>query len=166
MGHALLLKHLLPLMVKTAASSHDVRLITTSSSAFQDLSKIAYDTIKTPQNAFFGHWCRYMQSKLANTLYTQKIAELYPDIMSCCSQPGAVATDIGGAHLSMLDRAFTALSTRRRWITPEEGSYNMCWVTTTERGNLKSGAYYEPVGWPGAMTQVSKTRPYEMSFGS
>jgi NAD(P)-dependent dehydrogenase (short-subunit alcohol dehydrogenase family) len=156
MGHALLLKYLLPLMAKTAATGRDVRLVTTSSSAFQGASKIAYDTIKTPQNGLFGHWRRYMQSKLANTWYSQKIAELYPDIMSCSIQPGAVATDIGGSHLGMVDKLFMAVSTRGKSLTPEEGAYNMCWVATTKRENLTNGAYYEPVGWPGTMTKASQ----------
>ncbi|KAJ5094987.1 hypothetical protein N7532_007278 [Penicillium argentinense] len=156
MGHALLLKYLLPLMAKTADIGRDVRLVTTSSSAFQGASGIAYDTIKTPQNGFFGHWRRYMQSKLANTLYSQKIAELYPDIMSCSIQPGAVATDIGGTHLGMLDKVFIAINTRGKTLTPDEGAYNMCWVATTKRENLTNGAYYEPVGWPGNMTEISQ----------
>ncbi|KAB8075512.1 hypothetical protein BDV29DRAFT_155593 [Aspergillus leporis] len=71
-GHALLLKYLLPLMAKTAGTGRDVRLVTTTSSAFQGASMVAYDTIKTPQNGFFGHWSRYMQSKL-----TQKELEKY-----------------------------------------------------------------------------------------
>jgi NAD(P)-dependent dehydrogenase (short-subunit alcohol dehydrogenase family) len=45
MGHALFLKYLLPLMAKTASTGCDVRLITTSSSAFQGASGIAYDAI-------------------------------------------------------------------------------------------------------------------------
>lgn len=71
MGHAMFLKYLLPLMDTTASTGRDVRLITTSSSAFQGASGIAYDTIKTSQSMFFGPFRRYMQSKLANT-YTRR----------------------------------------------------------------------------------------------
>jgi NAD(P)-dependent dehydrogenase (short-subunit alcohol dehydrogenase family) len=137
MGHALLLKFMLPIMAKTAAAGHDVRIITTASSAFQGASGISYDTIKTPQPAIFGHFRRYMQSKLANLLYAQKIAELYPNIVSCAIQPGAVATDIFGANPSTLDKLFTYISTRGNYLTPEEGSYNMLWVATTSRQNVK-----------------------------
>jgi NAD(P)-dependent dehydrogenase (short-subunit alcohol dehydrogenase family) len=156
MGHALFLKYLLPLMAKTVSTGRDVRLITTSSSAFQGASGIAYDTIKTPQDMFFGPFRRYMQSKLANTLYSQKIAELYPEIMSCSVQPGAVATDIGGDDQGFFIDLLKRLGTGGKYLTPEEGAYNMCWVATTERGNLENGAYYEPVGWRGSMTGVSK----------
>jgi NAD(P)-dependent dehydrogenase (short-subunit alcohol dehydrogenase family) len=156
MGHALLLKYLLPLMVTTASAGRDVRLITTSSSAFQGSFGIAYDTIKTTQSAFFGHFRRYMQSKLANTLYSQKIAELYPEIMSCSVQPGAVATDIGNGQLGWLGELMKAIGTGGRYLSPEEGAYNMCWVATTNRENLQNGAYYEPVGWLGTMTSISK----------
>lgn len=158
MAHALLLKFLLPLMIRTARAGRDVRIITTSSSAFQGSGGIVYDTIKTPQNMFFGHFRRYMQSKLANTLYSQKIADLHPDIMSCSIQPGAVATDIGGSHLGLLDKIFMTVSTRGQYLTPEEGAYNMCWVATTPRRNLVNGGYYEPVGWPGTMTALSQEK--------
>lgn len=156
MGHALFLKYLLPLMDKTASTGRDVRLITTSSSAFQGASGIAYDTIKTPQSMFFGPFRRYMQSKLANTLYSQKIAEVYPDILSCSVQPGAVATDIGGDHEGLIVKMLKTVSTGGNYLTPEQGAYNMCWVATTKRENLTNGAYYEPVGWPGAMTKISQ----------
>jgi NAD(P)-dependent dehydrogenase (short-subunit alcohol dehydrogenase family) len=156
MGHALLLKYLLPLMARTASAGHDVRLVTTTSSAFQGASGIAYDTIKTPQDSFFGHFRRYMQSKLANTLYAAKIAELYPEIISCSVQPGAVATDIGSGNLGFLGEIFKAVGTMGRSLTPEQGAWNMCWVATTKRENLVNGAYYEPVGWRGSLTKVAE----------
>ncbi|KAI4852106.1 hypothetical protein E4T44_01704 [Aureobasidium sp. EXF-8845] len=149
MGHALMLKYLLPIMAKTAAAGRDVRLITTSSSAFQAASGISYDTMKTPQPAFFGHFRRYMQSKLANLLYAQKIAELYPNIVFCAIQPGAVATDIFGQNPSLLDKLFTYIGAGGKYLTPEEGSYNMLW-------NVKSGTYHEPVGWPGKLNKASE----------
>lgn len=156
MGHALLLKYLLPLMDKTARTGRDVRLVTTSSSAFQGSYGITYDTIKTPQDMFFGHFRRYMNSKLANTLYSQKIAEVYPEIISCSVQPGAVATDIGGTDQGFLVNLLKRLGTGGKYLTPEEGAYNMCWVATTDRGNLRNGAYYEPVGWLGSMTKIAE----------
>ena len=156
MGHALLLKYLLPLMTKTASTGRDVRLITTTSSAFQASYGIGYDTIKTPQDMFFGPFRRYMQSKLANTLYAQKIAELYPSIMSCSVQPGAVATDIGAANQGFFLSLLKRLGTGGLVLTPEQGAYNMCWVATTKRENLENGAYYEPVGWLGTMTKIAK----------
>lgn len=155
MGHALLLKNLLPLMTKTADSGRDVRLVTTTSTAFLSASNIAYDSIKTPQDMFFGQWRRYAQSKLANILYSQKIAELYPKIMSCSIQPGVVSTDLIGT-LGWFDRTFITVTTLGKSLTPDEGSYNMCWVATTKRTNLKNGAFYEPVGWPGTMSKLSQ----------
>lgn len=152
MGHAMLLKYILPVMEKTAAAGRDVRLITTTSSAFQGASRISYDTIKTTQDANFGYMRRYMQSKLANILYSRKIAELYPSIMSCLIQPGAVATDLINANAGIVNKVFTTLATRGRYLTPEQGAYNMCWIATTKRENLKTGTYYEPVGWPGKTT--------------
>lgn len=48
------------------------------------------------------------------------------------------------------------VSTGGNYLTSEQGAYNMCWVATTKRENLTNGAYYEPVGWPGAMTKISQ----------
>ena len=56
----------------------------------------------------------------------------------------------------MLDKVFVAISTRGNTLTPDEGSFNMLWVATTERTNLENGAYYEPVGWPGTMSKLSQ----------
>lgn len=156
LSHALLLKYLLPLMVRTASAGRDVRLVTTTSSAFQGSYGIAYDTIKTPQDSFFGHFRRYMQSKLANTLYAAKVAELYPEIVSCSVQPGAVATDIGSGNLGVLGELMKVIGTRGRSLTPEQGAWNLCWVATTARDNLVNGAYYEPVGWRGSLTKVAE----------
>lgn len=142
-------------MQKTASACRDVRLVTTTSSAFQGSYGIAYDTLKTPQNPLFGHFHRYMQSQLANTLYTAKIAELYLEIMSCSVQPGAVATGIGSGNLGVLGELMKVVSTRGRPLTPEQGAWNMCWVATTARENLVSGAYYEPAGWRGSLTGVA-----------
>jgi NAD(P)-dependent dehydrogenase (short-subunit alcohol dehydrogenase family) len=155
LAHALLLQYLLPLMARTAAAGRDVRLVTTTSSAFQGCSGIAYDTLKTTQESFFGHFRRYMQSKLANTLYAQKIAELHPEIISCSVQPGAVSTDIGSGNLGFLGKILKAVGTRGRSLTPEQGAWNMCWVATTAREDLVNGAYYEPVGWRGSLTKVA-----------
>ena len=77
---------------------------------------------------------------------SQKIAELYPEIMSCSVQPGAVATDIGGDDQGFFVNLLKRLGTGGKYLTPEEGAYNMCWVATTERENLENGAYYEPIG--------------------
>jgi NAD(P)-dependent dehydrogenase (short-subunit alcohol dehydrogenase family) len=156
LSHALLLKYLLPLMLRTASAGRDVRLVTTTSSAFQGSYGIVYDTLKTTQESFFGHFRRYMQSKLANTLYAAKIAELYPGIVSCSVQPGAVATDIGSGNLGVLGELFKVIGTRGRSLTPEQGAWNMCWVATTARENLVNGAYYEPVGWKGSLTKVAQ----------
>ena len=69
--------------------------------------------------------------------------------MSCSVQPGAVATDIGGDDQGFFVNLLKRLGTGGKYLTPEEGAYNMCWVATTERENLENGAYYEPVGWRG-----------------
>ena len=88
MGHALLIKLLLPLMLRTAEEPQsDVRIINVSSIAYKQAPKegIAFDTLKTPQADLGslipgGKWARYGQSKLANMLYTRELAQRHPKI--------------------------------------------------------------------------------------
>ena len=155
MSHALLLKHLLPVLAKSADEGKDVRIVTTTSTGYLGARGIAFADLKTPQNMIMGDWRRYFQSKLANILNGQKVAELYPNIMSCIIQPGVVSTELIST-LSWFNRTFVSLFSGGKSLTPEEGAYNMTWVATTDRKNLKNGAFYEPVGWPGTMNQFSQ----------
>lgn len=58
---------------------------------------IAWDDWKlsSPEfGGFKGRTSRYIQSKAANAILGAEIARLYPDIISCAFNPGAIKTDI------------------------------------------------------------------------
>lgn len=86
MGHALLIKLLLPTLLKTVDSQQpgrqgDVRIVILSSAALATTPKtgVEFETVKTAQNHFSsmnGGWIRYGQSKLANALYAAELAKV------------------------------------------------------------------------------------------
>ncbi|KAF2753072.1 dehydrogenase with different specificitie [Pseudovirgaria hyperparasitica] len=148
MGHAMLVKHLLPLLQRTAEKpGSDVRIIFLTSLGFQFARKgIAYDTLKTTQDAaVLGLWIRYGQSKLANIWYARELAKRYPSITSISVHPGVTKTDLVG-QLSLANRLFVYATNIGSMVEPHEGAYNMCWAVGVDKAKLQNGHMYEPVG--------------------
>ncbi|KAK7420238.1 hypothetical protein QQX98_002893 [Neonectria punicea] len=124
-GHALLLKLLMPLLLNTS-SSHPVRVVSLASSAWKYAGpeKIQFDTLKSLEGATPVN--RYIQSKTANMLYAMEFAKHHPEITIVSIDPGEVATQL---------------------FTPglvEEGVKNQVWAATGE--GVLTGLHYEPVG--------------------
>jgi retinol dehydrogenase-12 len=97
LGHALLIKLLLPLLLKTTEIQPDVRVILLASSGyrFHDPRGIIFKDLKTTQQnltrlGMFGGMLRYFQSKLAIILYTVELARRYPMIKVVAVHPGIV----------------------------------------------------------------------------
>jgi NAD(P)-dependent dehydrogenase (short-subunit alcohol dehydrogenase family) len=156
LGHALLIKSLLPCMLQSAAEAgSDVRIIIVSSVAHKTTPRtgIDFETLKTDQRGvgiFYkpDKWVRYGQSKLANLLYAQELARRYPNITSVSVHPGFVRTALHDNE-GFMDRVLLNLISGGNWITVVEGPYTQTWAATTENKNLENGAYYEPVGVKG-----------------
>lgn len=155
-GHALLVKLLLPILQRTATQPNsDVRIIMSSSVAYKQAPKegIAFETLKTTQNSLGGlipggKWCRYGQSKLANLLYAQALAKRYPDITTVAVHPGYVKTDLF-ADVSFMTALPVRVMAAGNWTSVEEGPYNQTWAGTTTKQQLKNGAYYVPIAKQG-----------------
>lgn len=148
LGHALLIKKLLPLLEETSSSSGDARIvILTSEGMFlHPKGGIVFDDLKTVQNFWAaGPWRRYGQSKLANMLYARELSRQYPNITSVSIHPGTVSTELV-ANSRFMDRILIYMTNLGNLLKPEEGAYNQVWAATTPRENLKNGMYYEPVG--------------------
>jgi NAD(P)-dependent dehydrogenase (short-subunit alcohol dehydrogenase family) len=152
-GHALLIKLLLPVLLSTASQPDaDVRIISMSSVAhtLTPPSGIEFDSLRTPQDGlapFYqpSNFTRYGQSKLANLLYARQLALHYPQLLSVSVHPGFVKTDmVSGA--SLRDRAIVAMASKGKWTKVDEGPWNQTWAATAEREGLRNGAYYEPIG--------------------
>jgi NAD(P)-dependent dehydrogenase (short-subunit alcohol dehydrogenase family) len=153
MGHALLIKLLLPTMQRTASlPNSDVRIINLSSLAYENAPShgIDFDTLKSKQTRIgnplmLAKWTRHGQSKLANLLYVQQLAKHYPEIISVAIHPGVVRTGLI-ENLSVVDRVTMNVKFVGQWTPFEKGAYNQCWATLVEKSQLKNGGYYTPIG--------------------
>lgn len=147
LGHALLIKLLLPLLEKTAAApGSDVRIINLTSTAHKSTPSngIDFATLKTDQASLGSFvqpskWMRYGQSKLANVLYAQELARRYPNIKSVSVHPGFIKTELHATE-NIADRLLKNFLTGWHWLSVEEGPYNQTWAATTSKTNLKDGA--------------------------
>lgn len=147
-GHALLIRKLLPLLQSTASQGFDTRVIIQTSLGWELVPKggIQFDTIKTPQDMFLGPWYRYGESKLANYLYAKELARRYPDITSVSVHPGVIMTDLIGT-LPLSQRLFVQVGTlnqKKRKL--EDGADSQLWCVGAPDLKKHNGAFYEPVG--------------------
>lgn len=149
LGHALLIKKLLPLLERTAARSDgDPRIVILSSEGhnFHPKAGINFDDLRTVQDmGVGGSWIRYAQSKLANILYTNELARRYPLITSVSLHPGVVSTGLLD-NSGPMNTAFVYMTTWWQMKKPEEGTHNQLWASTVDKEKIQSGQYYVPVG--------------------
>jgi NAD(P)-dependent dehydrogenase (short-subunit alcohol dehydrogenase family) len=145
-AHAVVIKALLPLLQRTGAETGDARIVVLSSVGFRYSvpGGIVFKDLKTTQEMKFGRWLRYGQSKLANVTYALELSKRYPDITCVSLHPGVIWTGLNA--LDAMRRLWLRFATIGKEISVEEGAYNTEWAATTEKNNLKSGSYYEPVG--------------------
>ncbi|KUJ12026.1 dehydrogenase with different specificitie [Mollisia scopiformis] len=160
LGHALLLKLLMPNLLATAVLPSDVRVVTTSSDGyrFHASEGIVFKGLRsTQENLNFmgrlGGWLRYFQSKLANIVYTVELAHRYPAIKFVAVHPGIVDTPLTPNWIksTAIMRQLMAGGDLR---TPDQGSWNQLWAATSQQ--VSSAQYYEPVGIVGKRTKKSK----------
>ena len=148
-GHAMFTQLLLPLMLQTAATAppKTVRIVNLSSVAHARsvANGLALAEVKTDMSAHHSA-SRYGQSKVANILFAQKVALLYPSITSVALHPGFVITEMntgkggGSWWLSLFLRNIVG------WVglSVEEGTKNQLWCSVAPE--VESGKYYEPIG--------------------
>ncbi|EEQ29278.1 hypothetical protein McanMca71_006680 [Microsporum canis] len=147
LGHALLIRKLLPLLQATAETA-DVRIVLLTSLGFKmhPGGGIVFDAVRTKQEySAFGGWIRYGQSKLANVLYARELARRFPAITSLSVTPGVVNTELVES-LGCFNRAFVWVTNLGQLMKPEEGAYNQLWASTVAKDTLLNGQFYEPVG--------------------
>lgn len=171
LGHALLIKLLLPNLLDTANEpGSDVRVISLSSSGHRQAPKegIIFKDLKTTQS-HVKFYMRYGQSKLANILYARSLARKYPTIKIVSVHPGVVDSNIHSNEVlrdSISWRIFwwnytcvakiQTLLTGSGWETPEVGAKTQLWAATGKKDEVVSGTYYAPVGVMGRDSKMSK----------
>ena len=148
MGHALLTRLLLPALKNAIGVGQDARVVTlaSSSEAQSPAEGLRLDVVRSAM-ANFDNWHRYGQSKLANVLYTRALAERYPDVTFVSLHPGVVKTGLSTPFLSSWSWQvpFVWLIMWSQWVTPYRGAWGQEWLATTEKKNLKNGAFYYPI---------------------
>lgn len=154
LGHALLIRRLLPLLQHTASTGSATRIINLSSIAhnLHPKSGIAFSTLRTKQEdlgtAAGASWARYGQSKLANMLYADELSRRYLAITTVSVHPGIVETELITKHISAARRLGMRIANLgKKKSTVEEGARNQIWAATS--GEARSGVYYVPVGVEG-----------------
>ncbi|KAJ0275480.1 hypothetical protein CBS470a_011262 [Colletotrichum nupharicola] len=122
LGHAMLVRTLMPVLERTAASGTDVRIV--------NLTSVG-------------------QSKLANILFTRELARRHPSITSVAVHPGVVDTGLV-TNQNLRNRILVYLPNKLMGatvLTPEQGSWNQVWAAAAARKeDLVNGGFYMPVG--------------------
>jgi NAD(P)-dependent dehydrogenase (short-subunit alcohol dehydrogenase family) len=135
LGHALLIKHLLPIMLKTAEAHDDARIVSLTSLGMHaaPTGGIIFKDLQTKQDlGTGGRWYRYGQSKLANVVYSGEIARRYPTISVAVVHPGVIKTDLV-TSLGFVDRMLVTLTNIGKMMTPEQGVQNQLWAATVDK---------------------------------
>lgn len=154
LGHALLLKLLTPLLIKSAADS-DVRVVSIASIGYKySPTGIPFDSLRE-QVETMTPIHRYMHSKLANVLYAQQVAKHYPQFTTVSLDPGSVDTQLfkrepGDDMIRHLQQNVAPQSVRG----VDEGVKNQLWAATAK--GVKSGEYYEPIAVGGVVSGHGK----------
>ena len=149
-GHALLTKLLMPILLGTAKGpGADVRIVTLSSEAnvFASNPDVLFDKSKLDAQPTFT---RYGYSKLANILFAQELAKRYPTITSVAVHPGIIHSDLWGPlqhTASFTVRWLMAASAFLVGTSMEVGVRNQLWAATCKKGEVVSGGFYKPVGY-------------------
>ncbi|KAJ6598514.1 dehydrogenase with different specificitie [Mycena sp. CBHHK59/15] len=157
-AHALLIKLLLPTLLRTADTPNsDVRIVSLTSQGFGGHPRggILFKDLRTTQDYFFGSWTRYGQSKLANILFAAELARRHPQITSLSIHPGVIQTGLV-KNLSALKKALVYITSPFSMMTPAEGARNQLWAATGDKTKMINGEYYEPVGMPGRHLRMSR----------
>ena len=159
-GHALLTKLLMPLLVKTANTpGSDVRIVNLTSAGEMLAPKGGFLPEKCVTEMTEYHtYTRYGHSKLANILFTKELARRYPNMKSTAIHPGRVRTNLLTDYLKKTSAAsmFQSCYDCLFMIPTEKGAWNQLWAATGKRDLVKSGAFYSPVGKEGGESAPAK----------
>jgi NAD(P)-dependent dehydrogenase (short-subunit alcohol dehydrogenase family) len=157
LGHALLMRELLPILSKTAEEPNsDVRLISTTSQGMMFARSLPLDKMKTTLPSWLmGNWQRYGFSKVANLLYARELAKHHPEILSLSVHPGVIITDLVDG-LPFANRMFVKATTYGQTTPVEQGHWQLLYMATAPKEQFTNGGYYEPIGVIGTQSALSK----------
>ena len=155
LGHALLTQLLMPTLLSTlkTSPSKDVRIVNVSSKAahiFVPQQGLILDKMKTDGTGT-NYLTLYGHSKLANVMFSRKLAQLYPGITSTSLHPGTVKSEIWGkadAAGWVFRNLLAPLAVWYEGVTIQEGAKTQLWAATAEvgEGSVENGKFYTPIG--------------------
>ncbi|KAI0131808.1 hypothetical protein BJ170DRAFT_611428 [Xylariales sp. AK1849] len=157
-GHALLIKLLTPLLLKTTSEKgSDVRVVILSSRGHAfGRRDIIFDSLKNAHSDV-SIIDRYCQAKLANLVYARGMAEHYPQFITVAINPGDVKTGLyGNGSLGLKMNIISTILLPFIAISVEDGAKNSLWAATAK--GVESGEYYEPVGISGKADKRSQRK--------
>ncbi|KAK3073946.1 hypothetical protein LTR53_004013 [Teratosphaeriaceae sp. CCFEE 6253] len=166
MGHALLTKLLLPVLLKTADKPNaDLRVINVSSKGhmFSPAPGIIYDQAALEQHPPLT---RYGHSKLANILHARELQKRYPAITATAVHPGVIITDIYNTYSegNLIMRYLTpiAKAVAPYGILPDVydvpgGTLTQLWAAIASREKVRSSHYWLPIGVKNAGTAYAQS---------
>ncbi|KAK3357569.1 hypothetical protein B0T25DRAFT_450288 [Lasiosphaeria hispida] len=156
LGHALLARLLVPVLLKTVEIQPDVRVVIVSSEGHAMAPKggIVFDQVKTACGGM-SFTKRYGQSKVASIGLAKELAERYPLLKVAAVHPGRISTNMGkGLAAEFWLIKLTAPIEPFVCVTIEEGVKNHLWAATSP--DVVSGKYYLPVGIADDATIMNK----------
>jgi NAD(P)-dependent dehydrogenase (short-subunit alcohol dehydrogenase family) len=153
MGHALLIKLLLPILLETAKQPNaDVRIVTLSSMGHH-LSPSEGISFDQPGLENINTWRRYGSSKLANILYTRSLATHYPQLTCVSLHPGVILTDLFNnlrsnpfMKVGIWLYGLIGMFLPGHYTSAVGGALNSTWCATVRKEELENGAFYKPGG--------------------
>ncbi|KAK8091036.1 hypothetical protein PG994_000541 [Apiospora phragmitis] len=180
MGHALLTKLLMPVLLHTVRHNRnggcvaDVHVVVVSSVLMNHAPRrgIRFDKLKAPPppNRYYFSGRRfafrnYAQSKLANTLFARRLAREYPQLTVAAVHPGIVRTNIMGviARHDVLAKLGRPIS-QACMASVQDGIQNQMWAATSQ--DIISGEYYSHVGVKGRMNKLARTIFWQRNYGN
>ncbi|KAK0646619.1 hypothetical protein B0T16DRAFT_327785 [Cercophora newfieldiana] len=156
LGHALLARLLLPMMVETQKVQGDVRVVVVASEGHSMAPKggVVFEKVKGDCKDM-TYFRRYGQSKVALIGLAKTLAAEYPQLKIAAVHPGRIATGLGKtlAQDSKLIR-YTGFLAKYMTTTLDLGVLNHLWAAVSP--DVQSGFYYIPVGILDKKTIIEK----------
>ena len=127
---------LLPL-IRKARQGH---VITTASVGHSYIDDMFWDDLQF-ERAYDGA-AAYLQSKLANILFTRELARRHPDIVASAIHPGTVQSNFPDSADAATKAYFAAAIERGEMVSPEQAADTLLWLAREVRNALPSGGYF------------------------
>jgi len=144
LGHFLLTN----LLLETLKATANARTVVVSSSLMRTgrFSPADFDNFhagRVPEKKAGFAPTGYCDSKLMNALFTRKLAELVPNMMSVCVCPGFCGTDLGRhVQIPWYKKMFFPLVGLLFMRTAARGAQNITFGALKESSELENGGFY------------------------